>query len=329
VNPTIALTCGDPAGIGPEIAVKCLSDLDIISSCRLVAVGDEDQLRRTAASLNLHFPQSLQSWEGKSPLDGAGPFILDLGRSGPGVELGKPTADSGKAAMAAIRKAAVLAWEKKIQAIVTAPISKKAMGMAGFEGTGHTEILAKLTDSGQVGMMFVTPAFKVVLLSTHLSLRQAIACITRDRLSGLIRFASQEHKRIFGTEPRIGVAGLNPHAGEDSLFGDEEEKEIAPAIEVCREEGINAWGPYSPDTIYLRAMRDEIDLVVALYHDQATIPVKISSFGKSAGLTLGLPFLRTSVDHGTAFEIVGKGIADPSSLREAIALAVRLSRNSS
>jgi 4-phospho-D-threonate 3-dehydrogenase / 4-phospho-D-erythronate 3-dehydrogenase len=329
VNPVIALTCGDPAGIGPEIAVKCLSDLDILSSCRLVVIGDAAQLRKTAAAMELQLPQSLQAWDGKSPLEGAGPFLLDLGPAGEGVEIGRPSAESGKAAMAAIRKAAALAWDKKIQAVVTAPISKKAVEMAGFEGTGHTEILAKLTDSRQVGMMFVTPAFKVVLLSTHLSLRQAIACITKERLTGLIRFVHAEHRRIFGGEARIGVAGLNPHAGEDSLFGEDEEKEIVPAIEACREEGIDVWGPYPPDSIYLRAMRDEIDLVVALYHDQATIPVKISAFGKSAGLTLGLPFLRTSVDHGTAFDIAGKGVADPSSLREAISLAVRLTRNSS
>ena len=329
MNPALALTCGDPAGIGPEIAAKCLSDLDIISTCRLVVVGDADQIRLTARSLELQMPQSVQAWDGKSALEGAGPFLLDTGASGPGVEPGKPSADSGKAAMAAIRKAAGLAWEKKIQGMVTAPISKKAMEMAGFEGTGHTEILAKLTDSRQVGMMFVTPSFKVVLLSTHLPLRQAIACVTKERLSGLIRFVHAEHKRIFGAEPRIGVAGLNPHAGEDSLFGEEEEKEIAPAIEACREMGVDVWGPYPPDSIYLRAVRAEIDLVVALYHDQAMIPVKIASFGKSAGLTLGLPFLRTSVDHGTAFDIAGKGVADPSSLRAAIALAVRLTRNSS
>ena len=329
MNPALALTCGDPAGIGPEIAAKCLCDLDIISSCRLVAVGDAEQIRATAQGLGLQVPRSVQAWDGKSALEGSGPFLLDLGPSGPGVKPGVPSAESGKAAMAAVRKAAGLAWEKKIQGMVTAPISKKAMEMAGFEGTGHTEILAKLADRRQVGMMFVTPSFKVVLLSTHLPLRQAVACVTKERLSGLIRFVHEEHQRIFHAEPRIGVAGLNPHAGEDSLFGEDEEREIAPAIEACREAGIDAWGPYPPDSIYLRALRAEIDVVVALYHDQAMIPVKIASFGKSAGLTLGLPFIRTSVDHGTAYDIAGKGVADPSSLREAIALAVRLTRNSS
>ncbi len=329
MNPAIAVTAGDPAGIGPEIAAKCLSDLDIISSCRLVVLGDAAQLRLTAARIDLQLPQSLQNWDGKGALEGAGPFLLDLGPPEREVQPGKPTAETGKAALAAIRKGVALAWEKKVRGIATAPISKKAMELAGFEGTGHTEILAKLTDSRQVGMMFVAPAFKVVLLSTHLSLRQALACVTRDRLAGMIRFVHREHKRIFGTEPRIGVSGLNPHAGEDSLFGEEEEKEIAPAIEACREEGIDVWGPYPSDSVYLRAMRNELDLVVALYHDQAMIPVKVSSFGKSVGLTLGLPFIRTSVDHGTALDIAGKGIADPSSLREAIALAVRLTRNSS
>jgi 4-phospho-D-threonate 3-dehydrogenase / 4-phospho-D-erythronate 3-dehydrogenase len=328
VNPTLALTTGDPAGIGPEIAVKCLSDLDVLSTCRLVVVGDAGQIRRTAAALQAPLPQSVQVWDGKGALNGAGPFLLDTANVGTDLPPGQPTADSGRAAMSAIRKAVGLAWEKKVAALVTGPISKKALHLAGFEATGHTEILARLTDSPQVGMMFVTPAFKVVVMTTHLSLREALARVTRDALSAVIRFVSTEHRRIFGSEPKIGVAGLNPHAGEDSLFGEEEEKEILPAILACRDEGIEVWGPYPPDSIYLRAMRGEMDLVLALYHDQATIPVKIASFGKSAGLTLGLPFLRTSVDHGTAYDIVGRGVADPSSLREAIALAVRLSSSS-
>lgn len=325
MNPSIALTTGDPAGIGPELAVKCLSDLDILSTCRLAVVGDAAQLRRTAAALGVSLPSTTQAWDGKASLDGPGPFVLDLANVGPDLPLGRPSVESGRASMAGIRKAVALAWEKRVSALVTGPISKKAINLAGFEATGHTEILAKLTDSRQVGMMFVTPSFKVVVLSHHLPLKEAIGRISKGPLSDLIRFASKEHRRIFGGEPKIGVAGLNPHAGEDSLFGEEEEKEIAPAIEACRDEGIEVWGPYPADSIYVRAVRGEIDLVVALYHDQATIPVKMSAFGKSAGLTLGLPFLRTSVDHGTAYDIAGKGIADPSSLREAIALAVRLS----
>jgi 4-hydroxythreonine-4-phosphate dehydrogenase len=235
-----------------------------------------------------------------------------------------PSAASGQAAMTAIKKAVSLAWEKKVAAIITGPISKKALHLAGLGGTGHTEILARLTDSPQVGMMFVTPTFNVVVLSHHVSLRSALDLVSKDRLAGLIRFAGTEYRRIFKDEPRIGVAGLNPHAGEDSLFGEEEEKEIAPAIEKCREEGLDVWGPYPPDTLYLRASRKEFNLIVALYHDQATIPVKVSAFGKSAGLTLGLPFLRTTVDHGTAYDIAGRGTADPSSLKAAVSLAVRL-----
>jgi 4-hydroxythreonine-4-phosphate dehydrogenase len=324
-QPVVALTAGDPSGIGPEIAVKCLGDLEILSSCRLVVVGDAGLLRRTAESFELPLPQSLSLWDGKGELEGAGPFFLDIGPADGEFKIGEPSAGSGRAAMAAIRKAVALAYDRRVAAMVTGPISKKALSMAGFEATGHTEILARLTDSRQVGMMFVTPSFKVVTMSTHLPLRQALTQITRPALVSFIRFVSQEHERIFGEEPKIGVAGLNPHAGEDALFGDEEEKDIVPAIEACRDEGIEVWGPYPPDTIYLRAMRGEIDLVLALYHDQATIPVKISSFGRSAGLTLGLPFLRTTVDHGTAHDIAGRGVADPSSLREAIALAVRLS----
>lgn len=323
MNPILALTTGDPAGIGPEIAAKCLSDLDILSTCRLVVVGDAGQLRRTASASRISLPLSIQPWDGRGPLEGSGPFLMDLG--GAGVTAGQPSAESGRVAMVGIKKAVALAWEKKVDALVTAPISKKALHLAGFEPTGHTEILARLTDSGQVGMMFVTPAFKVVVLSHHLPIREALDRVHREPIAGLIRFVWKEHKRLFGSEPKIGVAGLNPHAGEESLFGDEEEKEIAPAIEECREAGIEVWGPYPADSIYLRASRGEIDVVVALYHDQATIPVKLSAFGHSAGLTLGLPFLRTSVDHGTAYDIAGRGVADPSSLREAISLAARLS----
>jgi 4-hydroxythreonine-4-phosphate dehydrogenase len=324
VNPTLALTAGDPAGIGPEIAAKCLANLDILSACRLVVVGNADQLRQTAASLHIGLPQSLQVWDTRSPLEGAGPFLVDTGPSLEPITPGAPSAQSGQAAMAAIKKAVSLAWERKVQGIVTGPISKKALHLAGVGSTGHTEILARLTDSPQVGMMFVTPTFKVVVLSHHVSLRSALDLITRDRLAGLMRFAASEYRRLFREEPRMGVAGLNPHAGEDSLFGEEEEKEITPAIEKCREEGLDVWGPYPPDTIYLRASRKEFNLVVALYHDQATIPVKVAGFGKSAGLTLGLPFLRTTVDHGTAYDIAGRGTADPSSLKAAIDLAVRL-----
>lgn len=321
---TLALTAGDPGGIGPEIAVKCLSDLDILSSCRLIVIGDADQLQKTATSLRSPLPQSFQIWDGRSTLEGAGPFLLDTGPPSEPVSPGVPSAASGQAAMAAIKKAVSLAWEKKVAGIITGPISKKALHLAGLGGTGHTEILARLTDSPQVGMMFVTPSFNVVVLSHHVSLRSAIDLVSKDRLAGLIRFAGTEYRRIFKDEPRIGVAGLNPHAGEDSLFGEEEEKEIAPAIEKCREEGLDVWGPYPPDTLYLRASRKEFNLVVALYHDQATIPVKVSAFGRSAGLTIGLPFLRTTVDHGTAYDIAGRGTADPSSLKAAVSLAVRL-----
>jgi 4-phospho-D-threonate 3-dehydrogenase / 4-phospho-D-erythronate 3-dehydrogenase len=329
VTQTLALTAGDPGGIGPEIAVKCLSDLDILSSCRLIVIGDADQLQKTAASLRVPLPQSFQIWDGRSTLEGAGPYLLDLGPPAEPVAPGVPSAASGQAAMAAIKKAVSLAWERKVAGIITGPISKKALHMAGLGGTGHTEILARLTDSPQVGMMFVTPSFNVVVLSHHVSLRSALDLVSKDRLAGLIRFAGAEYRRIFKDEPRIGVAGLNPHAGEDSLFGEEEEKEIAPAIEQCREEGLDVWGPYPPDTLYLRAARKEFNLVVALYHDQATIPVKVSAFGKSVGLTLGLPFLRTTVDHGTAYDIAGRGTADPSSLKAAVSLAVRLTATQS
>lgn len=324
MNPTLAITTGDPAGIGPEIAVKCLSNLDIVSTCRAVVIADAGQIRRTAAALELSLPQSLEIWDGRSRLEGCGPYILDLDNVAANLTMGEPTPESGQAAMDGIRRATALALDKRVDGIVTGPINKRALHLAGFEGTGHTEILAKLTDATQVGMMFITPTFKVILLSGHLSLRKSLESIKRESLAQVVRFASREYERLFGNRPKIGVAGLNPHAGEDSLFGDEEKNEIEPAVSICHEEGFDVHGPYAADSIFVRASRGEFDLVVALYHDQGMAPVKTVSFGQSVGLTVGLPFLRTTVDHGTAYDIVGQGIADPSSLQSAIALAVQL-----
>lgn len=325
MNPILAITVGDPAGIGPEIVVKSLSNLDIISTCRAVVVADAGQIRRTASALDLTLPQSLEIWDGRSRLEGCGPYILDLENVAPNLAMGEATPESGRAAMEGIRKATALALENRVDGLVTGPINKRALHLAGYHGTGHTEILAKLTNAPQVGMMFVTPSYKVILLSGHVSMRESLESIKHEPLARLIRFASREHERIFGSRPKIGVAGLNPHAGENSLFGDEEKKEIEPAVAICREEGVDVHGPYPADSIFARASRGELDLVVALYHDQGMVAVKTASFGQSVGLTVGLPFLRTTVDHGTAYEIAGQGTADPASLKEAVALAVRLS----
>jgi len=206
----------------------------------------------------------------------------------------------------------------------TVPISKNALKLAAYNYPGHTEFLAALTDTKEFAMSFFAEKLRVVLLSTHVSLRDAIDLVTTDSLVKLIEFADRTLPDFIGKRPRIAVAGLNPHASEGGMFGDEEARFITPAIEVCVAKGIDISGPYSPDTIFLRGYRGEFDVVVACYHDQATIAVKSLSFGASVNVTLGLPLIRTSVDHGTAFDIAGKGIAEESSMKAAIRLAAEL-----
>jgi 4-hydroxythreonine-4-phosphate dehydrogenase len=211
-------------------------------------------------------------------------------------------------------------------AMATAPISKTAMKMAGQPWPGHTELLADLSgaDPDDVAMLFVAPGLKVALLSVHESLRAAIAGLSAGRIVRRLALLRAEHRRWFGVDPRLGLCALNPHAGEEGMFGDEERAILAPAIEAARAAGIDARGPFPADTLFPRAARGEFDAVLALHHDQGTIAVKARAFGHAVNMTLGLPFLRTSVDHGTAYDIAGTGSADPSSLAEAIALAARL-----
>jgi len=222
-------------------------------------------------------------------------------------------------------EAAVGLWRAgKIDAIATAPINKASLNAGGYDFPGHTEFLAALTDTTDFRMSFFADKLRVVLLSTHLALTEAIQLVTKENLIELIEFSSRTLSKLLGRKVRIAVAGLNPHASEGGRFGREEKDEIVPAIEECRSNGIDVTGPYSPDTIFLRAHGGEFDAVVALYHDQATIPVKSLSFGSAVNVTLGLPLIRTSVDHGTAFDIAGKGVADPSSMKAAIRLAAEL-----
>jgi 4-hydroxythreonine-4-phosphate dehydrogenase len=239
--------------------------------------------------------------------------------------IGSDSEESGRAAALFIEKAVDLWRRGHIDAICTAPISKRAMALAGYKFPGHTEFLAKLTNTARVAMSFFAGDLRVVLLSTHMSLFDAIGQVTRERLTDLIAFSSGELKKLLGRDPKIAVAGLNPHASEGGMFGSEEGSQIIPAIETCREQlGIDVTGPFSPDTIFIRGHRGEFDAVIALYHDQATIPVKALAFGSAVNVTLGLPMIRTSVDHGTAFDIAGKGLADASSLIAAIELAAEL-----
>lgn len=318
--PRIGITIGDAAGIGPEITLKALSDSGLQNVIRPVVIGDERLLREVSDSLGINFDYALFDDEASS----GSIELVDLKNLSNSIRAGEETAETGKASGEYIEKAVQLWRASKVDAIVTAPISKKALSAGGYDFPGHTEFLAALTNTSDFAMSFFAEQLRVVLLSTHLPLTSAIKKVTKSNLIDLIKFSSAEFSRLLKKEVRMAVAGLNPHASEGGMFGTEEIDEILPAVEHCRAEGIDVSGPFSPDTIFLRGFRGEFDAVVACYHDQATIAVKSLSFGSSVNVTLGLPFIRTSVDHGTATDIAGKGVADASSMTAAIKLAAEL-----
>lgn len=324
--PTVGITMGDAAGIGPEITLKALSDTNLFTICRPVIIGDAAYLRRTAIDVGLRF--EFAEFDQSSNSSAEAIEIFDLANLPQSIPVGKDTAATGKASAQYI-KAAVNLWsEGRIDAVATAPISKKAISLGGYNFPGHTEFLAELTSTEEFAMSFFAEKLRVVLLSTHVPLLNAIELVKRDRLIHLIKFAHSELSQLLEKDVRIAVAGLNPHASENGMFGTEEADEITPAVLECREEyGIDVSGPFSPDTIFLRGFKGEFDGVIACYHDQATIAVKSLSFGSSVNVTLGLPLVRTSVDHGTAFDIAGKGVADESSMKAAIRLAAELVAN--
>ena len=307
--PRIGITVGDVAGIGPEIVLKSLNDDTTIQICKPVVICDLDSLRSDPEFERLR---------------GEIEFV-DLGNLSADVRAGEESADTGRASGEFIVKAVELWREGKIDAIATAPISKKALNAGGYNFPGHTEFLAQLTGTADFAMSFFAEKLRVVLLSTHLSLLDAIKKVTTENLVRLIAFSNEQLERLLHRKVKIAVAGLNPHASENGMFGSEEADRITPAIEDCRDRlGIDVSGPYSPDTVFLRGFRGEFDAVIACYHDQATIAVKSLSFGSAVNVTLGLPLIRTSVDHGTALDIAGKGIADASSMSAAIRLAAEL-----
>jgi 4-phospho-D-threonate 3-dehydrogenase / 4-phospho-D-erythronate 3-dehydrogenase len=310
---------GDPAGIGPEICIKALAEDAIRDICVPIVVGDLNTLRRTAEFLqaDVTFQKGFdEESEGTTVIEGS-EKLCDF-------TVGIDAAETGNASANYIETAVELWRRGEVNAIATAPISKKALSLAGYDFPGHTEFLAHLTGSKRVGMSFFGGNLRVVLLSTHVSLSDAIKRVRKENLIELIQFANRELGLLLDRRPRLAVAGLNPHASEGGMFGREETEEIAPAVTESQAAGIDVSGPYSPDTIFLRGHRGEFDAVIALYHDQATIPVKAFSFGSAVNVTLGLPLIRTSVDHGTAFDIAGKGVADASSMVAAIKLAAVL-----
>jgi len=318
---------GDAAGIGAEITLKAVSDEEIRKICSPIIIGDADFLFETARNLKLDI--NLVESNEVFPPESNKIAVYNLNNIEGEVSVGRDAANTGRAAAEYIETAVNLWREKQIDAVATAPISKKAIALGGYDYPGHTEFLAYLTDTEEFAMSFFAEDLRVVLLSTHLALREAIDLVKKDKLVELIKFSHAELSRLLKKDARIAVAGLNPHASEHGMFGTEEQDEIIPAIVKCREKfGIDVTGAYSPDTIFLRAFEGEFDGVISCYHDQATIAVKCLSFGASVNVTLGLPLIRTSVDHGTAFDIAGKNAADASSMKAAIKLAAKLASNS-
>jgi 4-hydroxythreonine-4-phosphate dehydrogenase len=317
---------GDAAGIGAEIILKALDDKNLKQTCHPIIIGDLSFLRQAAKNLNLDLEFSDITVD--IQYDSTKISVFDLKNLPKEFSIGEDSAVMGKASAEYIETAVKLWRDKKIDAVATAPISKMAISLGGYNYPGHTEFLAELTGTTEFAMSFFAEKLRVVLLSTHISLIEAIKLVKKEKLVELIRFSHLEISKLLKRDAKLAVAGLNPHASEGGMFGLEEKNEIIPAINFCRAElGIDVNGAYSPDTIFLRAFNGEFDGVIACYHDQATIAVKCLSFGASVNVTLGLPIIRTSVDHGTAFDIAGKNLADASSMKAAIKLAAELVLN--
>jgi 4-hydroxythreonine-4-phosphate dehydrogenase len=319
----LAITMGDPGGIGPEIIVKALSSSEIINLCVPMVIGDasviEEALKLCKSPLKLRIIKSpKESKQSKELID-----LIDMDSSWE-IRKNKPTAEGGGACVSYIKKAAEFALSKQVDGIVTAPISKEALKMSGLKWPGHTEMLADLTKTRDYAMMLVGGPLRVILVSIHTALKNVPELITRQKIAKTLRLAQRACDMLGIKKPKIAVAGLNPHAGEAGIFGDEEIKKIIPAIRQAMNEGIPVFGPYPPDTIFHKAYKGEVDIIVCMYHDQGLIPLKMIAFDKGVNVTVGLPFVRTSPDHGTAYDIAWKGIADPSSMIEAIKLAVKL-----
>jgi 4-hydroxythreonine-4-phosphate dehydrogenase len=324
--PRIGITMGDPAGIGPEVVLKAVAEEDIRKLCVPVIIGDAQLLAHTARTLDLQCGYDIVRRGEPFPDQFSEPIIFHLDNISGFIEPGIESGAAGKAAAGYIEAAVELCAAGSIEAIATAPINKRALFLGGYSFPGHTEFLAHLTGAEEYAMAFVAANLRIVLLSTHVPLSEAIRLVEKDRLVKVINLAYRELRRWGIERPRLAVAALNPHGAEGGLFGVEEASEMVPAIEACRGlDDINVQGPVSADTVFLRASRGEFDAVIACYHDQAMIPVKCLSFGEAVNVTLGLPFIRTSVDHGTAFDIAGKGIAEHSSMVAAIKLAADLS----
>lgn len=323
-HPLVAVTMGDPAGIGPEIVARTFSEPDFRDGSRVIVIGDANIMSRAVSLLGLPLGVNVISEPGDARFEQEMIDLIPASELPDDLPFGTLDARAGDAAFRYVERAIGLALEGKVDAVATAPLNKEAMHLAGHKYPGHTEILAELTGTKDYAMMLVTEDLRVIHISTHVALREAIERVEPERELAVIRLAHETLRRIGVEKPRIAVAGLNPHAGENRLFGNEDAERIKPAVEEARGQGIDASGPHPPDTVFSRAKKGEFDMVVVQYHDQGHIPVKLLGFESGVNVTVGLPFFRTSVDHGTAFDIAGSGKADHKSMRAAINLAREL-----
>jgi 4-hydroxythreonine-4-phosphate dehydrogenase len=337
-KPIISITMGDPAGIGAEITVKALSNREIYSLAIPVVIGSkvvmEDAINFIPANVSLNVIDEIKQAKGKYGIID----LFDLDNiTLDDFKYGMISAAAGKASIEYIFKAIELAKQGKVQAVVTGPIHKKAINAAGYHYTGHTEIFAEKTDAKDYAMMLADKDMRVIHVSTHVSLRKACDLVKKERVLTVIHLADKALKDLGINNPKIGVAGLNPHASEDGLFGDEEAREIIPAILQAKKEGIMVEGPIPPDTIFSKVKGNKYDIAVVMYHDQGHIPMKVLGFKyirktnkwstvSGVNVTVGLPIIRTSVDHGVAYGKAGEGRANEGSMVEAIQLAVKFAK---
>jgi 4-hydroxythreonine-4-phosphate dehydrogenase len=327
MKPILGITMGDAAGIGPEIIVKALAAKEIYEIARPVVFGDKKIMERAIRIVGGDLKcQTVQdpSLAGKTygTID-----VVDLDNLPLDLPFAQVDGRAGKAAYEYIEKAVGYALKAQIHAIVTAPLNKEALNLGGCHYPGHTEILGALSGQKDYSMMLVGGALKVIHVTTHVPLRKACDLVKKDRVLRVIRLADDTLKMMGIEKPRIAVAGLNPHSGEHGLFGTEDELEITPAVDEAKAMGMDVTGPVPPDTVfYQAAIRERFDIVVVMYHDQGHIPIKVLGFETGVNVTVGLPFIRTSVDHGTAFDIAGKGIADGKSMTESLLLGAKMAK---
>ena len=325
-KPLIVVTMGDPTGVGPEVIARALARPGITETCRILVLGDEAALRRgievTGVPLRL---ESLQEGAPPEVPTSGSIYLRPLSKLGAAdLVYGKPTAESGEAMFSYITEAARMCLSGEAAAMATAPINKEAMNRAGHRYPGHTELLAELTGTREFVMMLAGDRLRVTLVTIHEALRDVPRLVTTEKVFSTIRITHRDVDRYFRRSPRLAVLALNPHCGEGGMFGDEEERIIRPAVQAARAEGVTVSGPWPSDTLFVRARNGAFDGIVAMYHDQGHIALKLLGGLRAVNISAGLPLVRTSVAHGTAYDIAGRGTADPTSLIEAVKVAAKL-----